>query len=617
MRLPRVDPLLQQRVRQVLDSYGKIGLLIDDAREARGRAARAIYGSEVLPEWWLVGRSLRCAYSLLRALREELREQKELRCIAIIDRYLMVSCEPPSARLVAWDGGPWKGLQEDDVALCQGLEETVSSLVESGDDRARHPAFFVELETSYPHGFWDRTGEDGREPLPVSAPGQPRSRGRGWRTRSTDLLFRLRGRIERGPPSLLAYGPYERSPVLSAPRSAAIPEPAGDEPSWRARTWQPALEDLAAAFQGQSAEHPVILFTGVGTSLRTGRFSRGMAPTDRLLQGACQRIIAGDRNRWPNPKPIAELDTSAYEDPCACRATTAANVASGPGTERPRWNPTSGDTPVEWMLDLVAAEQPVARLDWNLEELFSAKQNIPPGEESKRKIFEQFCNAFRAELHRYDNGFLYHHWLLAQFPWTRIVTTNFDNFHERAAAAAAASQQLGPNKRDAILRLGCRLPNVPPQVADADHELSADPLAKLRQSRGLFKPYGSLLYPAALGLGLEQLESCQEHLEAELKALIEPATTVWLVVIGHSMRDPYLNELLIRLKDLKNPNRFPGSARLLWVDPSALERTIRAKPGSLIWDQWMLQRWKDGLAGPLPASAHEFVYDLWQVFRKA
>lgn len=578
---------IKRSLLKVVDSYGKIGVLIDDAPEARSRAARAIYGMENLPRWWMVGRSLPCACSLLGSLKEVLSSQNDLLAIAIVDRYLLVSCEQESP--VAWDGLR-EGLEEQDRDLCDKIEMSVRRLNDLRSDADRYTGFFFELETSYPHGFWSRrrpTGKTKQEPLP-------------WKTRSTDLLYRLRGRIEqRGLRTLLEYGPSEQPPLNSE-------DPA---PRWRARLWRPTLEALAAALKHQSSKQPVILFTGAGASLRSGRLSRGMPATDRLLEDACLQVAGNSRERFrsvhlpPEPAP---------EPLCVCG--TISRTVPPARVRRQKGRANKSETPVEKLVSHVVDGQSVAEYDWYLERLFSAKLNTP--DEPRKKLFRQFCDAFRSALHRHDHGFPYHHWLLAQLPWTRIITTNFDGFHERAAETAAASQRLGAAERDHILSLGSRLPNV--------SHFSVEQLTKLREGRRLFKPYGSLLFPAELDLGFDQLKKCQDRLQAELESLLKvrDVETAWLVVIGHSMRDPYIDKQLGYLERLPKAKCFPEQTRFLWVVPDALERSLNASPGSgadhQVWDGWMYELWSNGEgdSGPLPARASEFAHDLWQTYRR-
>ncbi len=579
-----MDPEARHRVQQIVEGYGKIGLLIDDAPEASGRAARSVYGAEALPEWWLVGRSLTCAHSLLSAFREALEDRPDLLAIVVIDRYLLVSCDQQSSRLVAWDVIT-EGLEKREHTLCDEIHETVSWLDSCNRSTSDHPGLFLELETSYPHGFSGPRRSSGR----IGTSNLP------WKTRSTDLLYRLRDRIQaRGFWTLLKYGPSEqRVTEVSDPKLA-----------WRAKIWRSTLDDLVEALRQQTLATPVILLTGAGASFRVGRLSRGMPSTDHLLRKACWQVAERNPARWPTreapPEPPNELQ-------CVCNPISQPESSS----DKKTWDRNSSLTPVEWLVShVVAPGGGMGKYEWYLEQLFSTTMN--GAKRQHRKWLGQFYNAFRAALHRHDHGFPHHHWLLAQLPWTRVITTNFDGFHERAAAAAVASRPLSDAERDHTLSLGSPLPDLVYDQQTHDSGSSADPL---RQGRRLSKTHGSLLFPAELELGLEQLKQGQRRLAKELETLVDSAERAWLVVAGHSMRD-------IHMDGMPAFSRARGSRkiRLTWVVPEALDRCRRVSPSAVNvprdWDQWMFEDWDkgDGESGPFPATVSEFAYDLWQLY---
>lgn len=577
-----------QHLHQIASGYGKIGLLIDDAPEASSRAARSIYGSESLPRWWLVGRSLPCAQSLLSGLLEALQKRRNLPSVLIVDRYLLVSCEQESGRRVAWDV-PGGGLGPRYLKLCGKIKDLIS-LLDQGRQVSSYPSFFLEFETSYPHGF---TGQR-QGSVATTCPRLP------WKTRSTDLLFRLRKRIlEKRRHTLLEFGPSEQTSL----------DVEDSELRWRAKVWRSTLEDLSKALAHQNPKQPVILLTGAGISLRAGRLSRGMPATDLLLQDACQRVLENDHDNWPDRK---DPPTLPAQPTCLC--TTIARIEEPPGPHiRDAWKPGTSLTPLHWLLEQVYAGRQMNELEWYLEQLFSPEKNEK--KDLQKRWFKEFYDAFRAELHRHDHGFPYHHWLLAQLPWTRVITTNFDGFHERAAATAAASRGLSKDKRDYTLSLGSRLPEVAHGTG-----LSSPQLKQLRRGRRLFKPYGSLLFPAELDLGRDQLERCRERLKVEFKSLLKKSgSDAWLVVVGHSMRDTYINQVLGFLEQ-RGEGGFCAKNRLLWVVPDALERSRRVVLGGdtdpRLWDEWMYRMWNqgEGRSGPFPAQASEFAYDLWQTF---
>jgi hypothetical protein len=155
-------------------------------------------------------------------------------------------------------------------------------------------------------------------------------------------------------------------------------------------------------------------------------------------------------------------------------------------------------------------------------------------------------------------------------------------------------------------------------------------MAELYRTCRLFKPYGSLLSPVELALGAEDLERFSFRLEAALDA-IKKAGQGWLVVVGHAMRDDYIDTVLKKLngEGRKLERRF----ELLWVDPDAYRRCNRpAQRGDqrigFTWERWLDEKRRlrnTGNAeeaaalysGPLPATAMEFSYDLFIEFHEA
>ncbi len=589
-----VAPEIRRSFDRVVAAYGKVGLLIDDIPRASGQVARAFYGTEALPEWWLIAHSVRCACSLLECLNGALGDGDDVLGVCIVDRYLLLGCRGRARRTVPWDG-PAENIPEDHRGECERLNSLVHFLLKSKADKG---GFYLELETSYPHGFWSE-GDSAEVPLP-------------WATRSLALLNRIRTKIYRNNHrDLLRFGP-RRHAIVS--KQAFGDKLSATEARWRVDTWWQTLEELADDLKDTSSNRAaVLLLTGAGTSLRSTPVGRGMPRTSELLMEACCRVISARHRTWKQP----ELTYSPPERRCACKEESSHDADE---TKKP-WEEDSRMTPVEWMLSEVRAKKSVSGLVLRLEELFSSEFN-----EKNKKLFKQFRDAFRISMHRFDNLFAYHHWLLAQLPWHRVVTTNFDGFHERAAAAAA-SRATG-SKRDRILRLGSPLPVLPysEESLGLGKEVAQRFVRGLRSDRLLVKPYGSLLLPRKLGLGIEELKEFREHLETEFDAIASETRKrkVWIVVLGHAMEDPHLDGLIEKhFEDSKmaKSERF----RFLWVIPSALGRAAdaRDKTGGrfrradpLYWDKWMVSCLESDLAGPFPALAHEFAYDLWRACRR-
>jgi hypothetical protein len=70
------------------------------------------------------------------------------------------------------------------------------------------------------------------------------------------------------------------------------------------------------------------------------------------------------------------------------------------------------------------------------------------------------------------------------------------------------------------------------------------------------------------------------------------------------MRDDSLDEMLAKLE-----RRLAG-LDLLWVDPASYRRCREATTG---WEETVKKRMPQN-TGPVPATALEFIYDLWLRF---
>lgn len=73
----------------IVTRYGKIGLLVDDADDAEPRVARELYGTEGLPSWWCVARTIECATVAVQVLQELLHRSTRPHGVLVVDRYLL------------------------------------------------------------------------------------------------------------------------------------------------------------------------------------------------------------------------------------------------------------------------------------------------------------------------------------------------------------------------------------------------------------------------------------------------------------------------------------------------------------------------------------------------
>ncbi|HVR96486.1 MAG TPA: SIR2 family protein [Thermoanaerobaculia bacterium] len=625
--------------------YGKLGLLIDDQPDAAARVARELYGAEALPAWWKVARSMECACEALAAFlavltREDL---KELRGLVILDRYLPDICGP-GGRSIPWDD------QDDSSKLRKSLEQLVGDLLEAAEsarpESARWKAsrsagsnFDMKFITSYPYvrvRQWEAEAASAGLRIP-------------WKIRSIELLHQYRQEINQKNPKdpwkrLLHYGPEPDAPVVGRqPPEGLFPDQQRLEASrWRARIWWPCIKKLASFLRQRANDGavPVVLLTGAGASLAQGPHSPGMPSTWELLKFACRKVEdeahEPDR-RWPPLSPAS----------CLC---DGAETLQKPGET---WNGT--ESPVTWLLE--RHRRGIKELDWRLENLFNPKHH-----RKNQDQFQKFHRAFHDALYTCDHGYPYHHWLIARMPWSAIVTTNFDGFHERAAAAAAQISS-AEKERSRSLRLGSPVPTGPQvsreriaetllqAVQDLVSETSQEALRSLRgelraheearQEAALFKPYGSLYSPGGeVALSPDEIKffsgRFRESLQGALQG-VKDGEGGALVVIGHSMRDNFIADVIKEMEEKLQ------DFQLLWVDPGSYSRSLGAsKVQELeggIWEalvdrkreqsiktldqvpaqgvSWLDERTRaSDLSGPLPATALEFLYDLWMTYQE-
>lgn len=549
----RHDRCFSGIIDHIFACWGKVGLLIDDSEDADLRLARELYGAECLPSWWVIARSAKCGYRLLQALLAcgELKAGPEPRAVVVADRYLVPSCDDLLARPIATNLHPSSDAGEERLwndglgsLIAAGVERAVLAV----DPQARAPVR-LKLVTSYPEGegrhLWTTNGE------PLNRP--------KWETRTLDSFTTMLEILGKNHQSgLLRYGPEEGSADV------------------RRKSWRDGVHFVSEKLA--SNHDNVVLLTGAGASLRGSYFGCGMPPTSWMLRRAAYYATEDLRFR--------DIEGSAFSDkghPCVCQQAPLPNDES---FLRP-WACS-----VQELLDsFVAGEERGAPL---LEALFSRHKNA-----NSPHLLHRFTQAFRHVLHTFDYRFPYHYWLLARLNWHCIVTTNYDRFHERAAAAYVEEHRAFE---------GVRLGNVL-----ADHAGASYPRDVLREY-GLIKPYGSLHSPAELVLGADQLGDRKKAWEKtfELALREKPAT---VVVLGHAMRDHHLLAAL-------EAACADGEVHLVWVDPLARAWIDGGQwPGDGRAGDWWWTQMKElserGKYGPIPGTALEFSYDLWHSYAES
>jgi hypothetical protein len=537
-----------------LSCYGKLGLLIEDAPDAQLRTARELYGTDGLPQWWVhcedVESSAEALAVVVRAVVDGNPSWASgLPVVMVVDRYLKKA--PSSTQVVPWDD-PVEGSAEM-VRMMERLRPNPPS-PGSGS------AMAIATVTSY-----------------FNPQGTPQSIG--WQPRHHEPLFQLRRKMH---PSLLAFGPADKVPVAGWQRPSVVRKSEEmDEAVCRGRLWDNALDDLAAAFR-PNFTCVRILFTGAGASFANHPLAPGIPPTWFLLDWASWRVCTRDGRSereeptWP-PRPAEE------------EAERADNSA---------WSEIHT---VRELLDRFAAGHSARNLQWSLEKLFEDRPD-------NHARLEDLVNAFRQVLQRYDHDFPYHTWLLAHLPWTLIVTTNFDGFHERAAASVA-SILANPDAAEQARRLGDVL-ELPPSTSGSPFQRSdEEPVPRA----GLFKPYGSLMRIGPLALTDEHFWKRIKPFQSILDPILARSQVAWLVIVGQRLASDALTAMLEMLLQ----NHFTRTIHVVWVDPSCCRRGSHPNAHAFFLDHFQ-QVVKGGGSAPgnhhfypLPARALDFAYDLW------
>jgi hypothetical protein len=602
-----------RRLRRIAWEYGKTGLLIDDSPECVTRIARALYGSDSLPPWWVLVRSINCACNALDELYGIFSDLsfRSLRGLVLVDRYLLLNCG--QAGTVPWDDS--REVPSEQLVLMRERVDRIVKLAERSIEKGlvlgEKPALLIRFLTSFPI-----LGEQSPH---LNIPGGQNFSKITWQTRSTELLQHERRQFQDSDDwrYLLQFGPKSSARVKQdAPPADLIDARTATAAKWRAETWDDNLRHLAQMFKDRRR---MILITGAGSSIRCGPTSPGMLTTDKIVRRICKEIRDGDAGK----SRFSDLGVHAQELDCACQPEPAGTAGDGESHDTA---PGVALSPIRRLIEQVSAN-PEGWLDFKLEEVCDRKKH-----EGSIEEFKLFHRLFRRELYRRDFGFAYHHWLMARLRWTAIITTNFDGFHERAAASVARRLPQSDQARLWALSLG----SVAHDWRDRNGE---DPFQR-REKRGalgehrLFKPYGSLYSPSGeLLLSNDEIDALQSEFRIALETALrleEPvgaAAPGAIVVVGHSMRDELVGRAL---QDLE---RVLERFELVWVDPAAYDRCERPK---MVWEQWLSLKKKERAltaerdkalyggaehynqrecSGSVPARALDFIFDLWSHLR--
>lgn len=553
----------KSKLLEIVSRYGKYGVMVDDSEDADLRLARDLYGGEILPAWWLVVGSKQCAREVLVELAELADGPAEKRPpgLVVIDRKLPPKC-----------GDLGRTTEIDDLDELERVARGEAVL--SADTLAAQVAAerrLVVLITSYPHEL------DGIGPGHGPALTERRL---PWQTRNLELFARARRLLRQAELfELLRYGPEENPP-------SSIPP----EDQYMRRHWLSQLKRIAEAL-GDPDQRAVLLL-GAGASLANGYYGCGMPPTDWILRKAAELAVN-------NP---ARIDAGKVGSP---RQWTGCQHCARPAPAPPRVEMVKN---VEELIEAVEANQPFG---YRLEHLFSPRRNT-----GRVTRYEQFVDAFFQILHLFDHGYPYHYWLLADLPWSAVITTNFDRLFERAAYARAERAEGASRRR--YLRWTSILP--PSEY----RSLSGS-------ERGqLLKPYGTLDGRGA-AMSVEEFLSHKKRVKEAFARTLAGKGAVELVVLGQAMEDPGLQKGLKACRYFDGEGK-PGKAQawVHWIGPRALESIGLSSntPGRHrdVWCEFMHQGYREFLrnstakgrtqAVPLSARAIDFCHDLFAVWRQ-
>lgn len=589
-----VSQNVPKAIRRALNEFGKLGLLIDDNEDSPCRIARELYYADALPEFWVVVRSIECAREALRLLVEggasgarALLEDRP--CLVIVDRHLFEHCGPGSERSVRLDDDAKSGC----VAYLDQLDKMTS-----GADRP--DSLLCRFITTHPLG----------------KPGH--ASDFDWLPRSPWVMTELRDAIRCSNSAGTGATATRLRPLRHYGVSAEAGRSEDSGQHWKHRAWDGMLGSLAKALDAEQkrdlddaqvdypSQSPVVLLTGAGVSLQSGPYGPGIPKTNALLFEAAWRLEFPDPRAQRERGPLL-LDCTL---PCACHEASAYPAAR-------RAAPSLKD-----FRQAVRLEESTGCAVERYPDLLEAF-----GDADAEQRFA-FYHSFRTVMQRFDHGFSYRHWLMAQLPWSCIITTNFDNFHERAAMAAAShpavlgARSHNPVERIKLSHATLRRGNPGPHPPNKGAKRKWDPLWR---SCRLFKPYGTLDSPAPLVLNQYGMKN-NHNFSSIFRHVFSAATSGWLVVLGHSMLDEALQK---NLAEVLKKQKLIDKLNVVWIVPEAQAAVngdrsqyraelgkfpglvkARMEPPSEALDEWGEPRAIGDRGGAFSATALEFLYDL-------
>lgn len=580
---------MTRTLKQVIQEYGKFGILIDDSAEANSRVARDLYGSERLPHWWLIAKSRNCARKVLEQLRainqERTGDQRRTPGILVIDRLLPESCAN-SSKPMALDH-----LRHPVQVFLDLIDPAHTSLTILGAESPKpleETRQLALLITSFPHGE-PRAKE--RNPLP-------------WQRRNLQVFARARSELRNAPPdrdaavhALLSYGP-ERG------RGPESDKAAGSRQS-RGTLWKDGMLLLKERLSDE--RRSPILLLGAGASVPCAPLGAGMPRFEWLLRRTAQ-LYAQTTSR--EPIPDSHVGPPMQLPSCDC---------CEPRSGLHRWvEPTYETAEAESIPEFVNAVAAGTLLRaGKVEHLVSGDKDA-----NTKEVRQRFLNAFRQVLHAHDHRFPYHSWLLSALPWRGVVTTNYDRFIERAAMTWAETSTTWGERRDYLHRA-----TVLSEESEPAYAAQADPGPGGGPSPWVHKPFGSLERRSDVTVQSRDLDAAQPRIRISLQSLIRGGDDdVCLVVVGQAMRDVQVHDTLVELGFFQQDGRPGGRKGLaVWAVPEARDATSevdkkvdgRERRG---WANFMRRFAEEPPSDtmrplPLPCHALDFAYDLYSTWR--
>ncbi len=593
-----------EAAQRIAADFGKLGVLIDDNKDGPWRMARDLYYADTLPEFWLVLRSVECAEPVLAMLLSAERGSVLARCpcLVIVDRHLLQHCRSGGERSVRIDSK-----SSSCAAHLRLLHEMTTR---SG---ATLPNLMLRLITTHPLG----KTEDAEH--------------LEWLPRSPWVMSEIREALRPLGPTA---GPNRFEPLRRYGVNRDMASPSSAAQRWKRDSWDAMLSSLAAALRREEeretadreaiktpSQSPVVLLTGAGVSLQAGPYGPGIPRTNALLFEAAWRLAFAEplANRQGEPSLV---DTGRA---CDCRNSQVPVAGSG-----------RSPSLTEFMREVKEAYTAGRTLS-SYPGLLSIFDSASSKQEDALARYE-FYMSFRTVMQRFDHAFSYRHWLMAQLPWSCIVTTNFDNFHERAAMVAARHPEVfsGREQLNALSHAALRRGNPVPLFSSGGKarrpsrsQRHPDPLVTHWTSCRLFKPYGTLESPQPLVLNDYEMSESRRHFARVFELAFSQATSGWLVVIGHSMQDEALQKALSSA--LKQRPGLTQSLNVVWVGPDAHRITCDEEPipayanGCLTFPKLVRRRMRPAArqravsgvpeqlgehGGAYAATAIEFLYDL-------